>query len=152
MILGMLFAFYKTVEPGWSNSSDLKDENERLVARLERAELPTGFTVPPKFVEHVDRDGSIAFGYPRDWLLPFNLQSFSEDPVRAAREPSPTNFNVVVESLEHTYPLGYVSQIAKASGIPAARVRDVLGVELSPKTAQLEIPLDKFLSLLGVKG
>ena len=113
---------------------------------------------PPGFTRYIDLEHSVVLCYPTEWKrlpLTVRLESvFSEDPL--ALHPSdefPGRFCFTISTPgQQTYSLKEVALICKEHGISIEEMEKKFGVEFTEQNEFLQVPLVKFLELLGVKG
>ena len=139
-----------------SKSGEQAGEIDRLRAELAKTEGPPNFEVPPSFLPYKDSAHSMALCYPADWVQePVELQILAAFGETKSREGDNFrgNFNVTIASAgQRAFALKEIVVAAKRTGIAPEKVYEELGVQLSDKTENLQIPSERILPLFGAKG
>lgn len=135
----------------------LEKDREVLKEKLNKLRIPD-FKVPPSFEPYIDQEHFMLFSYPKDWKrqpLMLQIQAiFSENPLSLRPgDDFQGTFNVVVSSTgQQTFTLKEIRMLADRMDIPLETVKREFGVDISSKTESLQVPLERVLSLMGVKG
>ncbi len=135
----------------------LRKENENLKNTLQTINVPP-FSKPDGYIPFIDHEHSMLFCYPEIWKkqpIALNIQSmFSENPNKLTPgDKVPGRFVLAVSSPgQKSYSLKEVEISTTQLGIPVEEVNSKLGVEISEKTENLQVPMEVLLEIFGASG
>ena len=148
----LLHRWYGKMEADFEAAKILQEKNDQLETKLVTLGIPD-YTVPPSFTPFIDQEHSLLFCYPKEWRRqPLKLEvqgGFSEDPLTLKPgDDLPGRFNVVVSTPgQQTFTVREV-----ATHVSTEVIEKGLGIEVTPSTESLQVPLERFLELMGVEG
>jgi hypothetical protein len=153
----LLNKLYKGMEKRYNDVFALRKTIDELESETVRRRLPP-FKAPDGMELYRDLQKGFLFCYPEGWLkIPMSMELqgiFREDPNRLrAGDAFPGTFNVLATNTgQKNFSVREICLVAERQGIPQKEMAKELGIQITDRTLELQVPLERLLSILEPDG